>query len=84
METIASTPATQAVRAPLSLSMSDTCDPCGDSWTQALVAVRLLSGSDLYFCGHHYHHHEAALRSKIEHVIDTRPAGTRAPIPAVL
>lgn len=72
MASVTSTPALLGPT-PLTIGAFDTCDPCGDSLTQALVAVRLNSGSDLYFCGHHYGQHETALTGRTLHVLDTRP-----------
>lgn len=70
----------------LSLEPTDGCDRCGyeqhDSeltgltsfihCAQALVAVQLASGDVLYFCGHHYRKHEAALATVAVKVLDKR------------
>ncbi|MCW2287846.1 hypothetical protein [Leucobacter luti] len=44
------------------LSALDRCDSCG---AQAYVRVEL-SGSELLFCAHHAHKHEAKLRPMAE------------------
>ncbi len=41
------------------LTVADRCDRCG---SQAYVRVRLHSGGELLFCGHHGHQHTPALR----------------------
>jgi hypothetical protein len=41
------------------LTAADRCDRCG---AQAYVRAVLPSGSELLFCGHHWHENEAALR----------------------
>ena len=41
------------------LLATDRCDRCG---AQAYVRVRLASGGELLFCGHHAREHESALR----------------------
>lgn len=50
-----------------SLSATDRCDRCG---AQAFVRVVLPGGADLFFCGHHWSRHEAALRDRSVEVID--------------
>lgn len=71
---------------PLELNLADNCDSCGFSKdvsvtgrtvhysaiSQAFVAVRLLSGKVLKFCGHHYAKHEPALVSQSAEVLDHR------------
>jgi hypothetical protein len=75
---------------PLSLALTDGCDQCGwvtervkvegaERITyiyraQALVAVRLTTGHDLHFCGHHYHQQEDALVTSglIDQILDKR------------
>jgi hypothetical protein len=42
-----------------SLTAFDRCDRCG---AQGRVRARLLSGSDLVFCGHHAREYDAKLR----------------------
>ncbi len=42
-----------------SLTAFDRCDRCG---AQGRVRVRLLSGSELVFCGHHAREYDAKLR----------------------
>jgi hypothetical protein len=41
------------------LTAADRCDRCG---AQAYVRVRLVSGGELLFCGHHARKHLPALR----------------------
>lgn len=41
------------------LTALDRCDRCG---AQAYVRIVLGSGSELLFCGHHWHDNEARLR----------------------
>ncbi len=49
------------------LGATDRCDRCN---AQAYVRVVLPGGADLLFCGHHWGHHESALRPKAEEIID--------------
>lgn len=50
-----------------SLSAHDRCDRCG---AQAYVRVVLPGGTDLMFCGHHWHANEDKLRPKAVEVVD--------------
>ena len=49
------------------LSASDRCDGCG---AQAYVRVRLVTGGELLFCGHHWGRHAEALMPQAAEVID--------------
>lgn len=44
----------------VALSAADRCDRCG---AQAVAWATLVSGSHLFFCGHHLRVHEAGLRA---------------------
>jgi hypothetical protein len=48
---------TTAVASPL--SAADRCDRCG---AQAFIRVRIVTGGELLFCGHHGRRHEDKLR----------------------
>ena len=50
-----------------SLTADDRCDGCG---AQAYVRVRLATGGELLFCGHHWGRHGDALRPQATEVID--------------
>lgn len=68
---------TEPALPPLTLELTDACDHCGYSDSgayvaQAQVAVRLKSGSELRFCGHHYASHELALATVATMVLDYR------------
>ncbi len=47
----------------------DRCDRCGSS---AYVKVRLGSGGELLFCGHHASKHESGYLPLAAHVLDER------------
>lgn len=62
------------------LSASDRCDRCV---AQAYVRVELPAGSELLFCAHHAHQHEAKLREvaalihdESDRLIEARAAAT--------
>jgi hypothetical protein len=70
---------------PFELLLTDTCDRCGfsedrrpdgqqfyNAISQAFVAVRLMSGKVLKFCGHHYAKHVDALLEQSAEVLDRR------------
>ena len=63
------------------LLATDRCDRCG---AQAYVRVRLASGGELLFCGHHAREHENALRQASADIHDEtdRLANTPATAPA--
>jgi len=46
--------------APTPLTAADRCDRCG---AQAYIRVRLASGGELFFCGHHGKRYEENLRN---------------------
>lgn len=50
-----------------SLTADDRCDGCG---AQAYVRVRLATGGELLFCGHHWGRHADALRPRATEVVD--------------
>ncbi len=50
---------TTAVASPL--SAADRCDRCG---AQAYIRVRIATGGELLFCGHHGRRHEDKLRAQ--------------------
>jgi hypothetical protein len=56
-----------ALTATPSLTADDRCDGCG---AQAYVRVRLATGGELLFCGHHWGRHAVALLSQATEVID--------------
>lgn len=62
------------------LLATDRCDRCG---AQAYVRVRLASGGELLFCGHHAKEHEEALRQVAVDIHDETerlaPASASAP-----
>ncbi|WP_024355977.1 DUF7455 domain-containing protein [Leucobacter chironomi] len=62
MTTLEQDRATEVEAADRPLSALDRCDSCG---AQAYVRV-MLSGSELLFCAHHAHKHEAKLRPMAE------------------
>ena len=49
------------------LTLKDRCDRCG---SQAYVYVRLISGGELLFCGHHAHEYGSELGKIAELVSD--------------
>lgn len=49
------------------LTGADRCDRCG---AQAFVRVRLLSGGELLFCGHHFRKHGDAVRPIAAEILD--------------
>jgi len=49
------------------LTQDDRCDRCG---SQAYVYVRLSSGGELFFCGHHARQYGAELRKIADLVSD--------------
>ena len=53
------------------LVQQDRCDRCS---AQALVRVRMPSGSLLDFCGHDYRKHELALLAQDGKVVEVVPA----------
>jgi hypothetical protein len=70
---------------PFELLLTDVCDRCGysedrrpdgrrvyNAISQAFVAVRLMSGKVLKFCGHHYEKHADALLEHGAEVLDQR------------
>jgi hypothetical protein len=56
-----------ALTATTTMSAEDRCDGCG---AQAYVRVRLVTGGELLFCGHHWGRHGDALRPQATEVID--------------
>ena len=56
-----------ALTATASLTANDRCDGCG---AQAYVRVRLATGGELLFCGHHWGRHADAVRPQAAEVID--------------
>jgi len=52
------------------LTLNDQCDRCG---SQALVYVRLTSGGELLFCGHHAHQYGPEL-GKIAEIVSDQTA----------
>ena len=56
-----------ALTATASLTADDRCDGCG---AQAYVRVRLATGDELLFCGHHWGRHADAVRPQATEVID--------------
>ncbi len=56
-----------ATLAPNPLSALDRCDRCG---AQAYVRVALLSGGELFFCGHHFAEFKPALEAQAATVHD--------------
>ncbi|TXH45027.1 MAG: hypothetical protein E6Q90_02470 [Actinobacteria bacterium] len=52
---------------PTPLTASDRCDRCG---AQAFVQVRLLSGGELLFCGHHAREHIDKVRPLAAEIYD--------------
>lgn len=58
---------TSTLAPPAPLSAADRCDGCG---AQAYVRVRLVTGGELLFCGHHWSRHAPALRPQAAEVID--------------
>lgn len=64
------------------LNVADRCDRCR---AQAFVLTQV-EGVDLYWCGHHFARHEAALREVAVHVVDERwrindkPSPSAAPV----
>lgn len=56
-----------ALTATPSLTADDRCDGCG---AQAYVRVRLATGGELLFCGHHWGRHGDALRPQATEVVD--------------
>jgi hypothetical protein len=56
-----------ALTATASLTADDRCDGCG---AQAYVRVRLATGGELLFCGHHWGRHADAVRPQAAEVID--------------
>jgi hypothetical protein len=56
-----------ALTATASLTADDRCDGCG---AQAYVRVRLATGGELLFCGHHWGRHADAVRPQATEVID--------------
>lgn len=55
------------------LTAADRCDACPRGVSRAYVGVRLkASGRRLYFCGHHYARHLAALAPLVDSVRDQR------------
>ncbi|PID96320.1 MAG: hypothetical protein CSA84_05850 [Actinomycetales bacterium] len=49
------------------LSAADRCDRCG---AQAYIRARLVSGGELYFCGHHGRQHLPVLASQALEIHD--------------
>ena len=49
------------------LTAADRCDRCG---AQAYVRVRLVSGGELLFCGHHAREHLPKLRAEAADIQD--------------
>jgi hypothetical protein len=56
---------TESALPPLVLEPTDHCDQCGPV-SQALVAVRLKSGGELRFCGHHFRANELSLITVVD------------------
>jgi len=56
-----------ALTATASLTANDRCDGCG---AQAYVRVRLATGGELLFCGHHWGRHSEALSAQAVEVVD--------------
>lgn len=54
------------------LTVSDRCDRCG---AQATTRVRMASGLELFFCGHHTRAHRAQLDAQAVQLLvaDIRP-----------
>ncbi|MEO5744175.1 MAG: hypothetical protein ABIQ53_06240 [Terracoccus sp.] len=49
------------------MTAADRCDRCG---AQAYIRVRLVSGGELFFCGHHCREFVPALRDKAVNIVD--------------
>jgi hypothetical protein len=58
--------------------VADRCDRCR---AEAFVLV-IVSGVDLYFCGHHFRRHETRLRAIATAVYDDRDWINRAASPS--
>jgi hypothetical protein len=56
-----------ALTATTTMSAEDRCDGCG---AQAYVRVRLVTGGELLFCGHHWGRHSDALKAQAVEVVD--------------
>jgi hypothetical protein len=65
-----------ALTAVPTLSADDRCDGCG---AQAYVRVRLATGGELLFCGHHWSRHAEAVRPRAAEVIDETDRLAEAP-----
>jgi hypothetical protein len=68
-----------ALTATASLTADDRCDGCG---AQAYVRVRLATGGELLFCGHHWGRHAGAVRPQAAEVIDESDRLAEAPASA--
>jgi hypothetical protein len=68
-----------ALTATASLTADDRCDGCG---AQAYVRVRLATGGELLFCGHHWGRHADAVRPQATEVIDESDRLAEAPASA--
>ena len=68
-----------ALTAAPTLSADDRCDGCG---AQAYVRVRLATGGELLFCGHHWGRHADVLRTQAAEVIDETDRLAEAPASA--
>lgn len=49
------------------MTAADRCDRCG---AQAYIRARLVSGGELFFCGHHGREFVPALRDKAVDIVD--------------
>ena len=65
-----------ALTATASLTADDRCDGCG---AQAYVRVRLATGGELLFCGHHWGRHSDALLPQAVEVVDETDRLSDAP-----
>jgi hypothetical protein len=63
------------------LTAIDRCDRCG---AQAYVRVAMSSGSELLFCGHHWHQNEDRLREVSASIHDERDRLAAVPATAAL
>ncbi|MDN5765608.1 MAG: hypothetical protein L0H96_15870 [Humibacillus sp.] len=63
------------------MTAADRCDRCG---AQAYIRARLVSGGELFFCGHHGREFVPALRDKAVDIVDEtdRLIENPAPTPA--
>ena len=68
-----------ALTATASLTADDRCDGCG---AQAYVRVRLATGGELLFCGHHWGRHSDVLLPQAVEIVDETDRLAEAPAAA--